>query len=267
MNKTKIDWADMSWNPVTGCLHNCPYCYARSIAQRFKGGGYGIEKGMFISKYKDSAFEPPFVLDEPQLRKNKDNWYSKAAYPFGFAPTLHRYRMGEPARKKQPQRIFVGSMCDLFGEWVPDSWIKEVFAACSAAPQHKYLFLTKNGSRYEQSGLLPHIENFWYGTTRTGADTEYEWGASDYYSHSFLSIEPMLTPIDRNTLSALEVWGWIIIGAMTGQGADKHQPERKWVEEVLNLCLRESIPIFMKESLRSLMGDDFIQQFPEGLIL
>ena len=25
MNKTKIDWATMSWNPVTGCRHGCPY--------------------------------------------------------------------------------------------------------------------------------------------------------------------------------------------------------------------------------------------------
>jgi len=35
MNKTKIDWCDRSWNPVTGCLHGCSYCYARRIAQRF----------------------------------------------------------------------------------------------------------------------------------------------------------------------------------------------------------------------------------------
>ncbi len=35
MNKTKIDWAEMSWNPVTGCRHGCPYCYARRTAHRF----------------------------------------------------------------------------------------------------------------------------------------------------------------------------------------------------------------------------------------
>lgn len=37
MDKTKIDWADASWNPVTGCLHGCAYCYARRIAERFRG--------------------------------------------------------------------------------------------------------------------------------------------------------------------------------------------------------------------------------------
>jgi hypothetical protein len=30
-----IGWARWSWNPVTGCLHNCDYCYARDIAERF----------------------------------------------------------------------------------------------------------------------------------------------------------------------------------------------------------------------------------------
>lgn len=36
MNKTKIEWTDMSWNPVTGCKHGCEYCYARAISSRFK---------------------------------------------------------------------------------------------------------------------------------------------------------------------------------------------------------------------------------------
>ena len=31
MNKTKIDWATMSWNPVTGCRHGCPYCQGVNI--------------------------------------------------------------------------------------------------------------------------------------------------------------------------------------------------------------------------------------------
>ena len=27
MNKSKIQWTDFSWNPITGCYHTCPYCY------------------------------------------------------------------------------------------------------------------------------------------------------------------------------------------------------------------------------------------------
>lgn len=44
MNKTKIDWCDSTWNPVTGCLHGCEYCYARDIAHRF--GGWNYTPGM-----------------------------------------------------------------------------------------------------------------------------------------------------------------------------------------------------------------------------
>lgn len=33
--RTTIDWCDASWNPVTGCLHGCPYCYARRIPIQF----------------------------------------------------------------------------------------------------------------------------------------------------------------------------------------------------------------------------------------
>lgn len=52
MNKTKIDQCDSTWNPVTGCLHGCEYCYARGIANRFSGGG---------EKWADGNL---FVLDE-----------------------------------------------------------------------------------------------------------------------------------------------------------------------------------------------------------
>lgn len=41
--KTKIDWADSTWNPVTGCRHSCEYCYARKIAERFGGVYYEDE--------------------------------------------------------------------------------------------------------------------------------------------------------------------------------------------------------------------------------
>ncbi|MFR1061782.1 MAG: DUF5131 family protein [Enterocloster sp.] len=58
-------------------------------------------------------------------------------------PTFHKYRLNEYQNKKS-RNIFVCSMADLFGEWVPDEWIEEVFEACDNAPQHNYLFLTKN---------------------------------------------------------------------------------------------------------------------------
>lgn len=261
MNKTKIDWADMSWNPVTGCLHKCEYCYARKIATRFGGGGYGKQMGMFIAKYKDDAFKPPYELNEPQLAKTKNDWYRQAPYPFGFNPTLHRYRLNEPQKIKKPSTIFVCSMADLFGDWVPDEWIQEVFNACESAPQHQYLFLTKNGQRYEQLGLLPNRENFWYGTTRTGINRELESGASDH-RNIFLSVEPLLAPLQKETIEALELWSWVIIGAETGNRKGKVIPKREWIEDIVNECRKAGVPVFMKESLRELMGLDFVQEFP-----
>ena len=49
MNKTKIEWCDSTWNPVTGCLHGCEYCYARKIANRF-GRAFGKEENFIGSK-------------------------------------------------------------------------------------------------------------------------------------------------------------------------------------------------------------------------
>ena len=50
------------------------------------------------------------------------------------------FRLKEPEQKTKPQTIFVCSMSDLFGAWVPDEWIEAVFEACEKAPQHRYLF-------------------------------------------------------------------------------------------------------------------------------
>lgn len=239
MQKTKIDWADMTWNPVTGCLHGCEYCYARKIARRFA----------------------PKMSDGKPSESGELHTIGNTNIPFswGFDPTFHQYRLSDPQKIKKPQTIFVCSMADLFGKWVPDEWIESVFTACKAAPQHRYLFLTKYPARYrilQSKGALP--TEHWYGTTATVN--------SEYFSHSdyrtFVSIEPMLRPvvIDRRPQQILP--DWVIIGAETGNRKDKVIPEMAWIEDVLSDCKFGYVPIFMKESLRSIMGDDFIQEFP-----
>ena len=134
MNKTKIDWCDMTWNPVTGCLHGCEYCYARRIAERFK-----CDNETFAKKHINSSTDD-FICYEGEYH---------CAFPFGFKPTLYMERLDEPQHIKKPHNIFVCSMADLFGDWVSDEWIQQVFKACEVAPQHNYLFLTKNPKRYE----------------------------------------------------------------------------------------------------------------------
>ena len=98
MNKTKIDWCDSTWNPVTGCLHGCEYCYARSIAKRFGGANDGeIDyEGEAIWTFEGEETGQNHVLDYPM------KWYSddgrtvrNAPYPFYFDPTFHRYRLNQ----------------------------------------------------------------------------------------------------------------------------------------------------------------------------
>lgn len=277
--KTKIDWCDVSWNPVTGCLHGCEYCYARRIAERF-GGCWRLdlpgdtswrnfgESGL-MGDYARHSNRKCHVLDEPEIEcavfDPPSGYRGKVKpYPYYFDPTFHRYKLDEPQHWKKPRTIFVCSMADLFGEWVPDEWIEQVFEACEAAPQHRYLFLTKNPQRYNDlmsGGKLPESENYWYGGTRTGIDGMREHEAA-MTENTFLSVEPLLAPIERETLNALELWGWIIVGAETGIRKGKITPKREWVNEIAEKCKASGTPLFMKESLRGLMGEDFRQEFP-----
>ena len=278
--KTKIDWCDATWNPVTGCLHGCKYCYARRIAERF-GGCWRLDlppdtswrkfvvDRELMGDYARHSNGKCHVLDEPEIECavfNPPSGYRGKVkpYPYSFDPTFHRYRLDEPQHWEKPRTIFVCSMADLFGEWVPDEWIEQVFEACEAAPQHRYLFLTKNPQRYNDlmsDGKLPEGENYWYGGTRTGIDGMREHEAA-MTENTFLSVEPLLAPIERETLNALELWGWIIVGAETGIRKGKITPKREWVNEIAEKCKASETPLFMKESLRGLMGADFRQEFP-----
>lgn len=254
--KTKIDWCDSSWNPVTGCMHDCGYCYARTLAKRYGGFDHDENKKLVGTQLAIGVQE----LDRPKHIMRRNGMH-KAPYPWGFLPTLHRYRLDQPQKWSEPRTIFVCSMADLFGKWVPDEWIEDVFKACEAAPQHRYLFLTKNPRRYHtlaQEGKLPNSDNFWYGST---AETEDKtvWFADSY--NTFISIEPIHGRFDC-TETPEDFTDWIIVGAETGNRAGMVVPKREWVEELVEYGKRSNVPVFMKESLRGLMGDDFKQEFP-----
>ena len=262
-DKTKIDWCDMSWNPVTGCLHNCPYCYARRVATRF-GGASETHCNECVGtecQWVTEATGEAHVLSEPAFDPDRGH---KAPFPYGFDPTFHRYRLDEPARKTRPRNIFVCSMADLFGKWVPTKWIVEVLDACRAAPQHNYMFLTKNPARYgelDKLALLPMAANFWYGTTVTSPFTPYF--ASEYHK-TFLSIEPLLAPLGESEAAARSV-DWVIVGAETGNRKGKVKPEREWVVDIVQSCQLANVPVFMKNNLSDVWGAPLLQEYPEGL--
>lgn len=272
--KTKIDWCESTWNPVTGCLHGCEYCYARRIAERF-----GANQMPIFADYP--------VLHEP-VRCTDTYAYMRDAgistgkiqpYPFGFLPTFHRYKLDEPQHWKKPRNVFVCSMADLFGHWVPDEWIAEVLKACDAAPQHRYLFLTKAPSRYEKiSSLMPSWEEIYLEKSRPvmmfGASaTDDAMMAVAYKSNAeWVSVEPILEPIEpewfisssgsNGDYSTFRRWEWVVIGAETGKSKHRTVPNKEWVEEIAQVCKKYGTPVFMKDSLRDLMKGSFRQEFP-----
>lgn len=253
VKKTKIDWCDSSINFFTGCNHGCDFCYARDIATRFDGKINPESVSVNIVKAQDGS--EIYDLAQPIYKDGR-----RVPYPFGFAPTFHRYLLEQPSRWSKGRNIFVGSMCDMFGEWVPDEWILSVFEACKAASQHTYLFLTKNPKRYKELAdrdLLPRANNMWYGSSITKGDDDF------FYSirhHCFLSIEPLLENIGICENIDVE---WVIIGAETGNRKEKVIPQKVWIDNIVESCRRESIPLFMKSSLREIMGDEFVQKYPK----
>lgn len=161
-------------------------------------------------------------------------------------------------------------MSDLFGEWVPDSWIDEVFAACEKAPQHNYLFLTKNPQRYNEYGVdaytIPGIFNLWYGmSVTTEAQFDKTWLLPEY-CNTFISIESILEDLHTRDMDArFENLDWIIVGAETGIRKEKVVPEREWIEQIIESSRKYEIPLFMKFSLAQIWSEPLIQEFPEGL--
>ena len=273
MDKTKIDWCDSSWNPVTGCLHGCEYCYARGIAERFRGKGdlRDAGTGFWLDAETFEVSKGVYETKDPLTTGGKPEPFEPyngkvTPYPFGFAPTFHRYKLEDYANKTG-RNIFVCSMADLFGKWVPDSWIEAVFDACRKAPQHNYLFLTKNPERYielKKSGKITRTDNFWFDSSVTNSNDRYAWFGDREGIHWFLSMEPILEDLwQLDTVMAKP--DWIIVGAETGRRKNKVVPERVWIENLLEECRKYEIPIFMKSSLSEIWGEPLIQEFPDGL--
>lgn len=230
MNKTKIEWADYTWNPVTGCKHGCPYCYAERMSKRFAGD---------------------------------------------FEPKFHDGRLGDLQKVKKTlsrAKIFVVSMGDLFGEWVPSGWIHEVIEACKKSPIHTYLFLTKNPKRYAEvyRSYLDYRYYMWFGATVTDNDSFHSVGYDLFEAtgadekkraNRFLSIEPLLGEISHQQLEMnVHVFDWVIVGAQTGPGAVKPKPE--WVQSIIEQCKAADVPLFLKDNLN---WPEKIQEFPEGM--
>jgi protein gp37 len=178
-----IEWASWSWNPVTGCLHGCPYCYARDIA--------------FNIYPSDVGFSPALWLDRMTAPKNQK------------VPS-------DADRHIAHKNIFTCSMADLFGRWVPPEWIDRVLAEVAANPQWNFLFLTKFPKRMSEFDIP---KNAWMGTTVdlqarvANAEKAFEKVNA---AVRWLSIEPMIEPL---TFSRIDLFDWIVIGGASDSKA------------------------------------------------
>lgn len=206
-----IEWTEMTWNPVTGCLkvsQGCKHCYAERMAKRLRAMG-------------------------------------AARYRNGFEPTLHEDLVELPKRWKKPRIIFVNSMSDLFQEDVPDDFIRRVFATMRACPQHTFQILTKRSDRLKKLGkTLLWTDNIWMGVSVEDAKVvERITDLASVPAHiRFLSCEPLIGPLENIPLKAIH---WVIVGGESGPGS--RPMKREWVESIYRQCRHSHVPFFFKQ--------------------
>lgn len=212
---TQIEWTDATWNPVTGCsklTRGCDLCYAERFSERFRGvPGHPFENG--------------------------------------FDLKLRPERLTQPLQWRQPKRIFVNSMSDLFHKEIPKPFIDAVFDTMEAADWHTFQVLTKRSSlmtrylrgRYGNGLAPPHI---WLGVSVEDAKNTVRLKhlRAAQASVRFVSFEPLLASVGTIDLSGIH---WVIVG---GESGPKSRPmEEQWVIEIRNQCKAARVAFFFKQ--------------------
>lgn len=162
----------------------------------------------------------------------------------------HPEELAAIEKKKKPCTIFMGSMHDLFGEWVPQSYIDWTIDTAKNCPQHTFLFLTKNPKRYDQF-IFPN--NCWLGYTEDGVNNVRGWMYASKQQNMFISFEPL---IGNNLNVNFAFIKGVIIGAQTGPtgtGLPPIKPQRLVLDKIIEKA--GDRPIFLKDNLLSLFPD------------
>jgi len=227
---TKISWTDMSWNPVVGCSkvsEGCRFCYAERLA--LKNGW--TPKPWTAANAAENVILKPHKLDEPR-------------------------------KLKAPSRIFVNSLSDVFHEQIPGEYLARIFDVMLDCPQHTFQVLTKRPERAAEwkmrtRGTLwhdpgpwetwpPHI---WLGTSvedQRSADERIPHLLRSSAAVRFLSMEPLLAPVD--VVSYLKTGGlhWVIVGGESGPGF--RPMDHAWAWSIYDACRETGVPFFFKQS-------------------
>jgi len=236
-----ISWAEWSWNPVTGCLHGCDYCYAREGATSDR-----------LKPYYPVGFTPLFHSERLPAPRN-------TSIPEKYRDESHASCGNGDCKICAYRRVFVCSMADLYGRWVPDEWISQVHAAMLASPQWEYLLLTKFPSRYV--GLdLPRTS--WLGTSvdeqKRVRIAEDAFRQLDGVAVKWLSLEPLREPLEFTDLSMFD---WVVIGAQTetrqpGKVVPAFAPPFEWVSRIVDQAREAGCLIHCKPNLLGRIAPD-----------
>ncbi|KKL21642.1 hypothetical protein LCGC14_2443370, partial [marine sediment metagenome] len=241
---SKIEWCDVTWNPITGCTpisEGCQNCYAKRMAQRLKGR-YGYPE--------DDPFRPG---------------------------TYHADKMIHPMLLKRPEMIFVCSMGDLFHDDVPMEKQDRIWHAMAQAARHTFMVLTKRSKNmahfidecgHFNYGTLPNV---WLGVTaenQKAADERIPILLQIPAAVRFVSVEPMLGYMHIHHLIDRGI-DWVIAGCESGPKRRPTEPE--WLVRLMQQCRNAGTPFFLKqmdfdgkiESMPELGGKTW-NQFPKG---
>ena len=213
MARTKIEWTESTWNPITGCTKissGCKNCYAEVMTRRLQA--MGQEK-----------------------------------YINGFNLTLHPETLNEPYTWKKPRVIFVNSMSDLFHKDIPIQYIIDVFRVMKENPHHVFQILTKRADLllyYDKEGYLEWTHNIWMGVTvedntvTNRIDLLRQTGAKI----KFLSCEPLLTALPEMNLKNID---WVIVGGESGRTPRPIKEE--WVLDIKDQCQKANVAFYFKQ--------------------
>jgi protein gp37 len=236
---TEIQWTDATWNPCLGCSKispGCKGCYAILDVHRMAGN----------PNPKIAAANAGLTI----IEGGHPNWTGKVR--------LIPERLEIPLHWREPRRVFVNSLSDLFHENLPFEYIDEVVTSMVAADWHTYQILTKRSARMREyfssgrhdNGVGPdradyHLDQqIWLGVSVESRD--YLSRIDDLRrtpaTVRFLSLEPLLEDLGQLDLTGIH---WVIVGGESGRDARPMAPE--WARNIRDQCEAAGVPYFFKQ--------------------